>query len=370
VASSELRYRTVADYTHDWEYWSAPDGRLHYVSPSCERITGYSPQEFLDNPSLRYEIIIAEDRGIWDRHKDEARTEFKSQEIQFRILARDGEIRWIDHGCQPVIDQKGQFQGFRASNRDVTARKTAESKAQQHRDELSHVTRVTAMGELTSSLAHELNQPLAAILNYANAAQRFLAGAEPNLSKVSAALHGIIRDDQRAAEVIRSVQALLKKQDPHYSVLDLNSVIQEYLDLLPGDAIMKGLSIVTELAPGLPRVRGDRVQLQQVLLNLTLNAVAAMNPVMLDFPGLVVRTEIREDQGVKVSVRDFGVGLDEAHQDRLFETLYTTKPEGLGMGLAICQNIIQAHGGSIWAENNPDQGATFCFTLPIAREDS
>jgi PAS domain S-box-containing protein len=370
LASSEIRFRTVADYTHDWEYWSAPDGSLNYVSPSCERITGYSPQEFVDNPSLRYEIIIAEDRGIWDRHKDDARSEFKSQEIQFRILARDGNIRWIDHGCQPVIDQKGQFQGFRASNRDVTARKVAETKAQHHRDELSHVTRVTALGELTSSLAHELNQPLAAILNYANAAQRFLAGAEPNLNKVSAALHGIIRDDQRAAEVIRSVQALLKKQDPHYSVLDLNSVIQEYLDLLPGDSIMKGLSIVTELAPGLPRVWGDRVQLLQVLLNLTLNAVAAMNHVMLDIPRLVVTTEFREDLGVKVSVRDFGVGLDEDHQERLFEPLYTTKPEGLGMGLAICQNIIQAHGGSIWAENNPDQGATFCFTLPIARESS
>jgi C4-dicarboxylate-specific signal transduction histidine kinase len=275
-------------------------------------------------------------------------------------------IRWIDHACRPVTDQNGQFQGFRASNRDVTERKTAETKIQQHRDELSHVTRVAAMGELTGSLAHELNQPLAAILNYASAAQRFLAGAEPNVSKLSEALHGIIQNDKRAAEVIRNVRALLKKQGPDYSILDMNHVIKEYLDLIPGESIMSGLSIATELAPGLPTVRGDAVQLQQVLLNLTLNAAAAMSHVMPDSPGLVVRTEIWEDPGVKVSVRDFGTGIDEAHKDRLFEPLYTTKPKGLGMGLAICQNIVHAHGGSIWAENNPDRGATFSFTLRAA----
>ncbi len=366
VAASEIRYRTVADYTHDWEYWSAPDGSLNYVSPSCERITGYSPQEFIDNPSLRYEIIIPEDREIWERHKDDTQTEFKSQGIQFHILRRDGEIRWIDHACRPVTDQNGQFQGFRASNRDVTERKIAETMAQEHRNELSHVTRVAAMGELTSSLAHELNQPLAAILNYANAAQRFLAGAEPNLSKVSEALQGIIRDEERAAEVIRRVRALLKKQEPQHSSLDMNKVIEEYLDLIPGHSIMRGLSIVTELAPGLPAVRGDVVQLQQVLLNLTSNGAAAMSHDMLDSPRLIFRTEAWEDHGVKVSVRDFGVGIDEDHKDRLFEPLYTTKPEGLGMGLAICQNIIQAYGGSIWAENNPDRGATFYFTLQAA----
>jgi PAS domain S-box-containing protein len=366
VASSEVRYRTVADYTYDWEYWSAPDGSLNYVSPSCERITGYRPQEFLDNPPLRCEIIIPEDRWIWDRHKGDARTEFEPQEIQFRILTRDGKVRWIDHACRSVTDQNGQFQGFRASNRDVTARKIAETKAQQLRDELSHVTRVAAMGELTSALAHELNQPLAAILNYANAAQRFLAGAEPNLSKVSEALQGIVRDDKRAAEVIGRVRALLKKQEPRYRTLDMNNVIKEYLELIPGDTIMRGLSIVTELAPGLPPVRGDPVQLQQVLLNLTLNAAAAMSHVRLDFPRLVFRTEGWNDQGVKVSVRDFGAGIDEDQKERIFEPLHTTKPEGLGMGLAICQNIISAHGGSIWAENNPDRGATFHFALPGA----
>jgi PAS domain S-box-containing protein len=366
VAASEARYRTVADYTYDWEYWVAPDGSLNHISPSCKRITGYSTQEFIENPSLRHEIIIPEDRQIWDRHKADPRPELESQEIQFRIRTRDGEIRWIAHGCQRVIDRNGHFQGIRASNRDVTERKMAEAKAQQHRDELSHVTRVAALGELTSSLAHELNQPLAAILNYANAAQRFLDGAEPNLSRAIEALQGIIRDDKRAAEVIRRVRALLRKQEPQYGELETNNVIREFLDLFQGDTISKGLSVVTELAPDLPAVRADGVQLQQVLINLTLNAADAMSRVMLDSPRLVFRTGIWENQGVKVSVRDFGAGIDENHKDRYFEPFYTTKPEGMGMGLAICRNIIDAHGGVIWAENNPDGGATFYFTLQAA----
>jgi PAS domain S-box-containing protein len=366
LVASEARYRAVADHAYAWEYWLAPDGSLNYVSPSCERISGYSPHEFIDSPSLCYEIILPEDRAIWDWHEAYARHECESREIQFRIITRDGEIRWIDHSCRPVTDPNGHFQGIRASNRDVTERKMAEAKALQHRDELSHVTRVAALGELTSSLAHELNQPLAAILNYTNAAQRFLAGAEPNLSKVGEALQGIIRDEKRAAEVIRTIRDLLRKQKPHYSALDINDVVSETLCLFRDELMLQGVSVMTELAPGLPGVRADKIQLQQVLINLTLNAVDAMSPVMLDSPRLVFMTEVWDDEGVKVSVRDFGPGLDEDLKERLFEPFYTTKPEGFGMGLAICHNIIDAHGGAIWAENNPDGGATFHFTLQAA----
>lgn len=367
---AESKYRTVADYTYDWEYWTAPDGSLNYVSPSCKRVTGYSPREFIENPSLRHEIIIPEDRHVWDRHKAEPRLEMELQEIQFRIYTRDGEIRWIDHICRPVIDQEGHFQGTRASNRDITEKKAAEAKAQQHRDELSHVTRVAALGGLTSSLAHELNQPLSAILNYASAAQRFLAGGEPNLIRVGEALQGIIRDDIRAAEVIRRIRSLLKKEAIRYESLSLNDVIEEILDLIGHDAALAKVSIAKELDPALPPIWGDRVQLQQVIHNLVLNAAAAMSRDMLDAPRVVLRTEIWEEYGVKVSVRDFGAGIDEAHKDRLFEPFYTTKPEGLGMGLAICHNIIHAHEGAIWAEKNPDGGATFHFTLWLATAKS
>ena len=368
IAASALRYRTVADHTYDWEYWSAPDGMLNYVSPSCERITGYSAQEFIDDPSLFLGIIVPEDKETWDKHDHDARTELKTREIQFRIHTRSGETRWIDHACLPVSDAQGKFLGVRASNRDITDRKKAELEAQQHRHELAHVTRVAAMGELTSSLAHELNQPLAAIRNYASAAQRFLSQGEPGLSRAREALEGIVRDDRRAAEVINRVRRLLKKEEPRYRPVHMNNVIQEILALIRSDSVLQGLSIETEFAPGLPAVPGDPVQLQQVLLNLILNAAAAMNGVKPDLRKVVIKTEKQEDGGVKVSVRDFGAGIDEAQRDKLFEPFYTTKTGGMGMGLSISQSIIHAHGGSLWTENNPDRGATFYFTLPIAAE--
>jgi signal transduction histidine kinase len=220
------------------------------------------------------------------------------------------------------------------------------------------------MGELTSSLAHELNQPLAAILNYANAGQRFLSAGEPDLIKAREALSGIARDNKRASEVIRKIRELLKKEEPQYIPLDINSVIQETLALIRGDSILKESFLVSELAPGLPTVTGDRVQLQQVLLNLILNAVAAMSTLEAASRRLVVKTEKHEDKGVKVSVRDTGTGIDEEHKEHIFEPFYTTKPTGMGMGLAISQRIINAWGGSIMAENNLDQGTTFSFVLP------
>ena len=251
---------------------------------------------------------------------------------------------------------------------NLRRRKRAELEVLKQQKELAHVTRVAAMGELTSSLAHELNQPLTAIRNYANAAQRFLSQSEPNLSKAREALEGIIRDDRRAVEVISRVRGLLKKEEPRYRPVHMNNVIQEILAFIRSDSVLEGLSIETEFAPELPAVLGDRVQLQQVLLNLILNAVDAMNKAKPDLRKLVIKTEKQEDRGVKVSVRDFGAGIDEAHRDKLFEPFYTTKPGGMGMGLAISERIIHAHGGSIWAENNPDGGATFYFTLPTATE--
>ena len=364
ITASELRYRTVAEYTYDWEYWSAPDGTLNYVSPSCERITGYSAREFMDDPSLFLKIIVPEDRETWDGHHHESRRG-NPQKIHFRIRTKNGETRWIDHVCLPVSDGQGKFLGIRGSNRDITDRKKAEFDAQQHRNELDHLTRVAAMGELTSSLAHELNQPLAAIRNYANAAQRLLSQSEPNLGKAREALEGIVRDDRRAAEVIGRVRAFLKKEEPRYRPVNVNHVIQEILAFIRSDSVLEGLSIETDLAPRLPAVSGDRVQLQQVLLNLMLNAVDAMNEAKPDMRKLILKAE-KEHGGVKVSVRDFGAGIDQTHRDKLFEPFYTTKPGGMGMGLAISTRIIHAHGGLIGAENNSDGGATFYFTLPAA----
>jgi PAS domain S-box-containing protein len=369
ITASALRYRTVADYTHDWEYWSAPNGALNYISPSCERITGYSVREFMDDPSLFLKIILAEDRKVWDQHDHEASSRVKPQEIQFRIRTKGGEIRWIHHTCLSVNDGQGKFLGVRASNRDVTDRKKAEFDAQQQRDELAHVTRVATMGELTSSLAHELNQPLTAIRNYANAARRFISQSEPNLAGVREALEGILWDDKRAAEVISGVRESLRKREPSHRPVHMNELIQETLRFISSDSVLEGVPIGTELAPEPPAVMGDPVQLQQVLLNLILNALDAMSEAKADFRKLVITTENERDGRVKVAVEDSGVGIDETHIETLFEPFYTTKPGGMGMGLAISARIIRAHGGAIHGKNNPQGGATFYFTLPTTAQN-
>ena len=367
LRDAEAKYRTVADFTHDWEYWSAPDGKPLYVSPSCERITGYDYREFIDNPSLFREVIVPEDRGVWDGHDHDSRMERESQGVQFRIRSRDGNIRWIEHVCRPVIDEHSEFQGIRASNRDITERKDAEFEAQRHREELAHVTRIVTIGELATSLAHEINQPLTAIRCNAEAAQRFLAGATPDLNEVRTILDDIIQDDGRAGEVIRRIRALVKKEPLRREAVVLNDAVRESIALVRSASFLAGLSITAELDAELPTVQGDRVQLQQVVLNLLVNAAAAMRDTAPDFRKLVIRTAMEDGRTVMVSVRDSGTGIDKHDMDRLFEPFFTTKTDGLGMGLSISRTIVKTYGGTIGAVNNPEGGATFYFTLPIER---
>jgi len=226
------------------------------------------------------------------------------------------------------------------------------------------------MGELTTSLAHEINQPLTAILSNAEAAQRFLSQASPDISEVRQILEDIIRDDRRANDVVRKVRALVKKEKLRDEALDLNKVILVVVDLIRADSLLQGLSIDTDLSPRLAAVHGDSIQLQQVILNLILNGAAAMRNSPSGHRKIIVRTAMLDGRTVKAFVKDFGTGIDENNIERLFEPFYTTKPEGLGMGLSISQTIIKAHGGTMEAWNNPEGGATFAFTLPAHQGDS
>lgn len=246
------------------------------------------------------------------------------------------------------------------------SRKQVEQEAQRLRQELAHVGRVSAMGELTASLAHELNQPLTAILNNAEVARRFLAAEQIDLAEMRAILDDIIADDKRAAEVIQRFRRLLKKGDIEYVSLDLNVLVSEVGRLLIGNAVIRGISMRLDLAPDLPRVRGDRGQLQQVVLNLVLNAFDAMSGAAADggAHSLTIRTHC-DGAHVIVEVRDSGTGIAEKDVDQIFEPLYTTKSGGLGMGLAIARTIVDAHGGRLGTANNPDGGATFHFSLPV-----
>ena len=265
-------------------------------------------------------------------------------------------------------DLKGQLQLLGEVFANLISRKEAEFELQRLRQDLGHVNRVSTIGELTTSLAHELTQPLTAIVSSAQAAQRLLEVEPMDRGEFREILKEIVEDGKRAGAVIHQLRALLKKGDLHFTVLDLNETVAEVARLIASDALMRDISIRLELEPGLSPVRGDRVQLQQVLLNLALNGMDAIEELRTGERTLVFRTSRDRPGAIRVAVRDSGVGIGGRDGERLFQPFYTTKAEGMGMGLAIARSIIEAHDGELEAENNADGGAIFSFTLPVSDE--
>jgi signal transduction histidine kinase len=249
------------------------------------------------------------------------------------------------------------------------SRKQGELEAQRLRQDLAHIGRVSALGEFAASLAHELNQPLTAILSNTQAALRLLAADAVDLEEVREILKDIETDDKRAADLINQLRGLIKKGDPEFVPLDLNEIVGEVAWLVRSDAILRNVSVSLEFAADLPKVRGDRVQLQQVVLNLVLNGLDAMPESCPGDRTLVIRTTRDSATAVTVAVQDSGIGIHDKEMDRMFDPLYTTKAGGLGMGLAIARTIVDAHGGRLGAANNVHGGATFRFTLPAGTED-
>ena len=250
---------------------------------------------------------------------------------------------------------------------DVTGRKQSMSQLMEQRDQLTHLSRVAMLGQMSGSLAHELNQPLTAILSNAQAAQRFLAIDNVDLDEVREILKDIVTDDQRAGEVIRRLRLLLKKGELHRLPLDLNDAVQEVLNLVRNDLLNDQITLRTEFAPDLPIIEGDRVQLEQVMLNFIVNATEAMQQVATSEKELVVRTERLRDDGVRLSVSDTGSGIAPDIVNEVFDAFITTKPAGMGLGLKVCRTIIEAHGGRLGGKNNPVRGATFHFEIPPAQ---
>jgi PAS domain S-box-containing protein len=370
LRAAEFRFRTVAEFTQDWEYWETPEHTLRYCSPSCEGITGYSSKELVADPGLMERMIHPEDMEIWRDHRQDACTKSRAGIIQFRIRRKGGGIRWIEHACQPVLGEDGAYLGIRAGNRDVTARRDAELETQRLRYELAHVTRVTTLGQLAASLAHELNQPLGAILCNAEAAQSLLAAGRENLDEARGALGDIIEDDQRAGHVIRRLRAMFRKEAVERQPLDVNDLVRDTLVLLRSELVIKNVAAQLDLAPGLPLVAGGRVELQQVVMNLVLNAADAMAGQESGRRSMRVLTSVDGSRWVRVSVSDSGPGLPAELIAERWEPFFTTKPGGMGMGLSISRSIIESHGGRLWAVNNPDRGATFHFALPVIEGSS
>jgi two-component system, LuxR family, sensor kinase FixL len=281
-------------------------------------------------------------------------------QTEYALSIADGS--WFELSAEGLKRAQG---GAVITHTEITSRKKAELETRQQRQELAHLTRVSMLGELSGALAHELNQPLTAILSNAQAAQRMLAREPVDLAEVREILRDIADDDRRAGDVIQRLRAMLKKGEAQVVALDLNEVVQEVLEIAHGDLITRNISVSRQLAPWLPPVRADRVQMQQVLLNLILNACEAMTANRADDRSLTVFSARDHESSVRAAIIDSGPGIPADDLERVFEPFFTTKANGLGLGLSICRSIVVAHGGRLWASNNEMRGATFYVTLPL-----
>ncbi len=290
------------------------------------------------------------------------RERFVSEE---RTRKPGSKVHWLKTVKRPAVGAVEKAHPITGASTDVPQHKDTELELRRQRAELAHVTRISMMGELAASLAHELNQPLTAILSNAQAALRFMEAKSPNLEEVREILKEIVEDDGRASKIICGMRALVKKEEMEFIAVDLQGVIDDVLTLVHSDAVRQTVQIAFARNFDLPYVHGDRVQLQQVILNLLINAMNALKECPVQDRQVIVRVEREGAKMLKVTVRDCGVGLTGETLEKIFLPFYTTRRDGLGMGLAICRSIVEAHGGRLWAENNPERGATFCFTVLV-----
>ena len=337
--------------------------RILYWSDETYRIWGFNPRDGLPSREAVLQRIHPDDLGRVLAEATRALDEKRGYSIGYRIVLPDGTAKHLDSLSQPVFSASGELVEVMSTQIDVTERKRAEEAYREAQLELAHANRVAAMGQLTSSIAHEVNQPIAAAVTYALAARRFLRAEPPNFQEVDEALSLIVKEGNRAGEVVERVRALIKKERARKDTVEINDVILEVIALTRTEATNNSVSVRTQLAEGFPRLQGDRVQLQQVLLNLIINAIEAMRDVGEAERELLISSR-NEPDSVSVEVRDSGPGLTPEALDRVFEAFYTTKPGGLGLGLSICRSIMEAHNGRLWANNNVPRGAIFSFTAP------
>ena len=366
LRESEERFRVMANTVPVMIWLAGTDKLCTFFNKGWLDFTGRALEQELGNGWA--EGIYREDIDRFLLAYGKAFDLLEEFTAEYRLRRSDGEYHWVVNKAAPRFGSDGIFLGYIGSCIDITERKRAEYEALLLQQELAHVSRISTMGELAASLAHELNQPLTAILSNAQAAQRFIATNSASLDEVKEILADIVKDDSRAGEVIRQMRSLVKKEALEFALFDLTGTIREVVVLARTDAILHNIHVLLDIAPGLPLVRGDRVQLQQVLLNLLLNAFDAMKECPVNKREITVRAELGSRRMVEITVADHGTGLPGDKLDKIFQPFYTTKPNGLGMGLSISSSIIEAHGGRLWAENNADCGATFFFTVPVANE--
>jgi PAS domain S-box-containing protein len=348
--------------------WSnLPDGSTQFLNHGFRDYSGLSAEEARVTGWLN--LLHPDDRASTDWPA--AFAAGNGFEREARLRAAHGEYRRFLLRFAPLVARAGGVVSWYATSTDIEELKRTEEELRQRETylreaqaELAHVNRITTTGQLAASIGHEVAQPVAASVTNAGAALRWLGAEPPNLEEARAALSRILRDGRRASDIIGRIRDLVRKAPPRRERFDINDMIVEVVTLTRAELHRYGIAPQTRLAVGLAPVEGDRVQLQQVLLNLILNAAEAMNAAGAAPRDLLIGSDTDEAGGVRISVRDTGPGLSAANRERLFDPFFTTKPQGMGMGLSICRTIVEAHGGRIWAAANEPRGAVFQFSLP------
>ncbi|HEY4406194.1 MAG TPA: ATP-binding protein [Xanthobacteraceae bacterium] len=345
--------------------WNVSSGEIFW-SEECSRIYGYDKALSVTVDQV-LQRTHPEDLALVRGTIDRASSDGKDFDYEHRLLMPDGAVKHVHVAAHAVRGQADQLE-FIGALIDITATKRAEEELHKAQTELAHATRVTTLGELTASIAHEVNQPLCAIAASAAASLRFLDREDPDLGEARGALRQIMMDSDRANEVIRRVRALANKADIQKVPLDINGVIEDVMIVFRHEALSHGVALRQELASALPKVVGDRVQLQQVIMNLLMNGMQATSSVTGRRHELRIRSLQHGPDQILVAVEDSGSGIETQDADRLFSAFFTTKPNGMGLGLSICRSIVEQHGGRIWATRNSRAGSTFQFTLRACGE--
>ena len=370
LQESQAKFRDYAESTSDWFWEIGPDYKFTLLtgnafgSNAANRIGTVWWDGALD-------LETEPDKWRLVRAALDSRKPFR--DFVYRSIGGNGSTIYVKASGKPVFDGNGEFRGYRGAGSDVTATMRAQEEHERLRQlesDLAHMNRLSMMGELAATLAHEITQPIAAARNNARAALNFLSRQLEDLGEVREALDCVVGDADRAGQIIDRIRDQIKKAPPRKDDFDLNEAIDEVIGLARGAIAKNGVSVQTRLTEGLPAVHGDRVQVQQVVLNLILNAEEAMSAVDEGVRELLLSTEQSETYGVLVTVRDSGPGIDTERRQHVFDAFYTTKSSGVGMGLSICRSIIGAHGGRLWVDENEPRGAVFQFTLPIAERNS
>jgi PAS domain S-box-containing protein len=371
LRESEQRFRDYAETASDWLWETGPGHQITSISEHFDgvgipvsRLTGMTRREISSDFEAEPEK--------WRRHHEILDAHLAFRDFVYSAINENGSQVYVRTSGKPFFDADGHFLGYRGTGTDITAlirAEQAERDLRRAQAELAHVTRVTMLGELTASIAHEVNQPLTAVVTNAEASLRWLNRKPPDLAAARRSVEWVINDGCRASDVVRRVRALAKKSDMETVRLELNQVVNEAIPLVERELLKHRVSLRTELAPALPAILGDRVQLQQVIINLLMNGIEATELVTDRPRELWIRSSNADTGQLIVSVTDNGIGISTENANRLFNAFFTTKSSGLGMGLSICRSIAEAHGGRLAASGNEGPGATFQLFLPPHRED-